>query len=323
MKTIDLNFDLNLLKVAAALAATRNVTRAAEQLGMSQSGFSTALARLRQAVGEPLFLRSAEGMTPTPRALQMVAVAQRVLADVSEGVLATPGFDPKIASTEFRLAMADVAETVFLPRLLARLADIAPGISLRCVLLEAQALRSEMAAGEVDLALGYFPDLEDPSFYRQRLYDHSYACLLRRGHPLLEGGLNLKSYVQASHAVVSSPARSSSLLESFLSRKRIVRRVAVRTPHHLSLPAVVESTDLIATVPLATAARFANLGTTRLLALPFPPPRFVVHQHWHPLRHHDPANRWLRSLIAELFTTDADEWTALEESLYKRRKAWS
>ena len=316
METIDTAFDLNLLRVLVALAAARNVTQAAHALDMSQSGFSTALARLRRRFDDRLFVRTAEGMVPTPRAARMIATAQEVLARVADGVLQQPGFDPATARTEFRLAMADVAEIVFLPRLLKHLQKVAPHASVSCVSLSPALLKQAMAAGEVDLALGYFPDLDSQASFQQSLYSHTYACMVRRGHRLVGKGLTEKSYAEHGHAVVASPARSNELFDRFLEKRAIKRRVVLQTPHHLSLPAIIESTDLLATVPLATGARFVQLGTVELIRLPFEPPSFSVQQHWHPLVHKDPRSRWLRLQIADLFSADFDEWRGVEAALY-------
>ena len=120
---------------------------------------------------------------------------------------------------------------------------------------------------------------------------------------------------------VSSPARTNALFEAFLERRSIKRRIVLETPHHLSLPAIIESTDLMATVPLATGARFVQLGTVMLARLPFTPPSFAVQQHWHPLVHHDARSQWLRRQIAQLFNVDTDEWSELQASLYGRSLA--
>lgn len=309
-------FDLNLLRVLVTLDDTRNVTRAAQVLAMSQSGFSTALARLRQHFDDPLFVRTAGGMKPSPRARAMVETARLVLAQVQEGILDAPVFEPATARGTLRLAMADVAEIVFVPRLLRHLQQQAPHLDVRTQSLPRDALRAEMESGSIDLALGFFPELGSGSFFQQRLYAHTYACMLRPGHPVLKAGLTLKHYLELGHAVVSSPARSIDFLEEFLTSRRITRRVVFETPHHMSLPAIIEQTDLIATVPLATCQRYARLGAVVVAALPIAPPFFNVAQFWHRRVHHDARSRWLRAQVQALFNDEADEWLGLEQDLY-------
>lgn len=311
--TID--FDLNLMKILVMLDRTRSVTRAADALNMSQSGFSTALARLRKHFGDELFVRTQTGMEPTARAHKMIDTARTVLGEVEDGILQQPTFDPGSARTEFKLAMTDVAEVVFLPRLLSHLGQHAPQVQVRCFSLPLESLPAAMESGAIDLALGYFPDLSAQAFFHQRLFTHTFACMMRRGHPLFQH-LTEQSYAAVGHAVVSSPARSNILFEQFLQARGIERRIVLNTPHHLSLPALIEETDLVATVPLATAARYAKLGLIELVGLPFTPPSFTVTQNWHRLYHHDPRNRWLRGEIARLFNDKTDEWIGIEAALY-------
>lgn len=319
METIILGahgFDLNLLRVLIALDRTRHVTKAAALLDMSQSGFSSALARLRQHAGDTLFVRGAAGMTPTPRAQKMIEAARNALITVGEGVLAPPAFEPATASTEFRFAMSDLAEVVFLPKLLHHLQSVAPHTSASSEQLSADVVPAALADGAVDLALGYFPELSTQTHFHQRLYRHTFACLVRRGHPLDRGRLTTKAFAELGQIVVTSPARSGRLFDTWLHRKRIKRRIVLRTPHHLSLPTIVESTDLIAIVPLAVGARFATTNAVDLVALPFKPPMFNVEQHWHRRFQHDMRHRWLRQQIATLFNDRTDDWAVVEHRLY-------
>lgn len=313
-------FDLNLLRVVVALDKCRNVTKAAALLDMSQSGFSTALARLRDHIGDPLFVRVRGGMEATPRAQAMIETAKSILGHVQTHILEQPVFDPQTAQVEFRLAMADVAEIVFLPRLLAHLSRVAPHVRLRSDPWARGDLQHAMETGQVDLALGYFPDLSSDNVFKQRLYTHTYACMVRPKHPVL-GRFTLSSYGDLGHVVVNTPSRSDELFEHFLARRGMARRIALRTPHHLSLPDIIAATDLIATVPLATATRFAATQWVELLPLPFQPPRFDVQQYWHRRSHHDPRVRWLQQQVATLFNDNTDEWSDTEKRLYKRREA--
>ncbi|MBT9598591.1 MAG: LysR family transcriptional regulator [Vitreoscilla sp.] len=311
-------FDLNLLRVLVALHATRHVSRAAQQLGMSQSGFSTALNRLRQRLADPLFVRTVDGMAPTPRALQMIDTARSVLASVQTGILGQPVFDPASSRTEFRLAMADVGEVVVMPRLMPHLRALAPHACVSCFPVPSRELEAAMQAGEVDLAIGYFPDLDKQAFFHQRLYQHTFGCLIGHAHPLANRPLTERSFCELGHAVVSSPARSTVLFETFLAKRGLERRVALRTPHHMSLPFIIAETELIATLPLAAADRFARHGAVKLVRLPFAPPVFPVQQYWHRLHHHDVRSRWLRAQVAALFNDVTDEWRDLELALYGR-----
>lgn len=309
-------FDLNLIRILLALDRTRNVTRAAELLNMSQSGFSSALARLRRHCEDQLFVRSAAGMVATANGRRYVEVAAKALATIEQGMLSPAQFDPVSMRSEFRMVMSDIAEIVFLPKLVERLKHTAPHASLRCHSLPKDGLAAMLSEGVAELALGYYPDLDSQAFYRQRLYKHTFACLVRRGHPLDAGRMTSRAYGQLGHVVVESPSRSAGLLERWLKRKKIERNIVLHTTHILSLPAIVEATDLVATVPLAVATWFARRSDVTVTALPVEPPVFDVHQYWHRRFHRDGRNEWLRQQVTTLFNANTDDWQSTEEQIY-------
>jgi len=300
VKTIT-DFDLNALQLLTVLDQTRHVGRAAEVLGMSQSGFSTALARLRRRLDDELFVRVSGSMQPTHRAVTLVQTAREILMQVETGILGKTDFAPRHARVEFRLSMSDVAEVVFLPKLLGHLAQHAPLATVHTSSPIGSSLRERMADGDVDLAIGYLPDLEIDSIFRQRLTSNTYACIVRSGHPVVVAGLSKAAYQELGHVVIATPAKSTSLLERTLERQRITRRIVLSTPHHLSLLAVISGSDLIATLPLGTALDFSRREGVEVLALPFRPPMFSVHQYWHRRAQSDPRNRWLREQFRQLF----------------------
>jgi DNA-binding transcriptional LysR family regulator len=310
------DFDLNLMRLLVALAQARNVTRAARLVGMSQSGFSTALAKARRQLGDELFVHTPEGMAPTARAQRIVEVARAVLETVRHGVLEQPQFDPGTWTGEFRLVMQEVAEVEFLPQLLARLQQAIPEVNVNCADIEARDLQVALAAGEVDLALGYYPDLDVQSIARQRLYQHTYACIVRHAHPVLANGLGLREYQELGHVVVTTAAANIGILGHHLERLRVRRRIVVRTRHLLSLPALVAGTDLVATVPLALAERFARHEAIVVLPTPFAPPYILAQQYWHRIFHRDPRILWLRRQVGALFNDHSDRWRQLETRLY-------
>jgi DNA-binding transcriptional LysR family regulator len=283
---------------------------------MSQSGFSTALARLRKRLNDDLFVRIPGGMEPTGRAMTMVEAARQALSQVESSILERPIFSPKTAQSEFRLALTDIAEIVFIPRLLNHLEKEAPNVRIECSSPGQGQLRDMLETGKLDLALGYFPDLEANSFYQQRLYQHTFACIVRKGHPVLSEKFDRDTYRAMGHAVVASPARSNDLLERLLERHKIKRRIVVRSPHYLTLPAIISQSDLVASVPLAIAEYFARLGVVEVLALPVTPTVFDVQQYWHRRANQDAGHKWIREQMLSLFNSVSDPWLHTERSLY-------
>ncbi|AMM14203.1 MAG: LysR family transcriptional regulator [Pseudomonadota bacterium] len=317
------DLDLNLIPYLVAIEETRNVSRAAERLGVSQPRVSTALGRLRTYFNDPLFVRTSRGMDPTPRALALVPVAREALNRIERGLLDTQHFDPAVTTDTFAIALSDVGEIVFLPRLLQTLAVAAPRANLRSVSLKHDQVERALENGEIDLAVGYFPDLDGANFFQQRLFSHRFICLMRRDHPCARGPLTLAQYIECGHAVVRAEGRSQELLEDFLHKKRLRRRAVLETPHFMSLPFILSRTDLIATVPHAIGYAYVEEHASIMLAEPpLPLPHFDLKQHWHRKFHNDPRTKWLRGVIASLFNDELDEWPkrpTTPRSIDKRR----
>ncbi|WP_186105503.1 LysR family transcriptional regulator [Burkholderia gladioli] len=301
--------DLNLIPYLVALDETRNVSRAGDLLGVSQPRVSAALGRLREHFGDPLFVRTSRGMEPTPRALALVPAARDALAQIRRGLVAPHDFDPATDTSTFSIALSDVGEIVFLPRLLQELARRAPRANLRSVSLPHAEIERGLEAGSVDLAVGYFPDLGGSNFFQQRLFTHRFICLMRRGHPLAGKPLTLEQFLACGHAVVRAEGRSQEILEQHLAKARLQRRAVLETPHFMSLPFILGRTDLIATVPHAIGYAYAaEHASITLIEPPLPLPRFDLRQHWHRKYHNDPRTAWLRGMVADLFNDALDEW---------------
>ncbi len=154
-----------------------------------------------------------------------------------------------------------------------------------------------MAAGEVDLAAGYFPDIRAGEFLHRRVGMHSFACIMRSGHPLAGSRLSLRQFTALGHVVIEAAGRSQEVLEKFFRRQRIQRRIVLHTPHFMSVPEIVASTDAVATVPQALADFITTQRGLVQVALPFVPPTFQVNMHWHRSVQDDPGSRWLRDML--------------------------
>jgi len=296
------HIDLNLLMVLNALLVNHSVTKAAHTLGMSQPAVSAALAKLREHFDDPLFVRTGKGMKPTPRALRLAEPLHKALGIIDVEVLRKPDFDPTTSNRVFTINTPDIGEMVFLPRLLGHLATWAPGVSLRSVALTPSSAEAAMEAGDVDLSVGYFPDLAKSSHYQQLLFRHSFVCIVRNNHPAVTGeALSLEQFLSLPHAVVQASGRSQELFEREMVRRRFKRRVLLRTPHFMSLPMIVAETDLIATVPRAVGESFSKLAQIKAVELPFSVSTYELRQYWHQRFHKDAGNQWLRGVVHQLF----------------------
>lgn len=297
------NFDLNLLPIALAIFEERSVSAAARKLDMSQPAVSMALNKLRSALGDPLFVKTGRGMQPTPRACTLIDPTREILQRVHAEVLASEQFTPATTTKRFVLALSDIGELMLLPRLLQRVRDEAPHASVETVTLPPEELVVALESGEVDLAIGYFPDLKNRNFFQQRLFSHDFVCLLRAEHPMLAQKISLDQFLAMGHIVINAEGRDEPMCERFLLRRKIRRRVVLSTSHFMSIPLLIATSDLIATVPRAFGefvARFANI---RLVEPSFEMPSLDLKQHWHRKYHKDGGNAWLRSLTTALFPT--------------------
>lgn len=308
--TANRKLDLNLLSVAVALLDAGSVSKAAISLGISQPTVSTALSKLRHYFGDPLFVRCPNGMAPTPRGAEIAAAARGILQEVDMRLKAESTFDPQLPHRPFTFALSDVGEIVFLPILLRELALAAPNTPIQSVSMRPDLLVQAMNAGNVDLAIGYFPDLHGKAFLQQRLLNHHFVCLLRHSHPIQGNRLTLGEFLSLQHAVVRSEGRSQEILEAYLESERLSRRVALYTPHFLSIPRLISRSDMIVTVPHAVALAYGRpeFGL-KSIQLPFESPRISLMQHWHRKVNKDARNQWLRKLVSNLFNDSKDEWS--------------
>src|SRR5690606_11681876 len=195
-----------------------------------------------------------------------------------------------------------IGVAVFMPRLIARLGRDAPYVRLKTVSLLPRESEEALESGEVDVSVGYFPDLIKAGFYQQRLFRHSFACMARADHPKLPGcSLTQEQFLSLPHAVVRAQGRCQEVFENFLHQRGIRRNVVFQTPHFMSLPMVIAESDLIATVPCRLAAIFSGVANVKSLPLPFDVPEFDLRQYWHKRFHRDAGHVWLRNTIRDLF----------------------
>ena len=294
------DIDLNLLRVFDAVLHEKGVTPAAARLGLTQPAVSNALARLRKLFGDALFVRTPRGMDATPFARELAEPVRQALALLESALAHGPGFDPATSTRAFRFYMSDLGQIEFLPPLVERVQRDAPGVRLEAVALEVDDIADALAAGALDLAVGFLPGLAAP-VRRQALFRDPYLCLMRADHPGIGEKLTRKMFLDASHALVIYRG-GHRVIEEALERAGVARRIALRVPHFTVVPMVLERTDLILTLPARVARVFERRGKLKALPPPVPIPPAEVAVHWHERFEADPGNRWLRQQIVDLFS---------------------
>lgn len=295
------DLDLNLLLIFHELMVERHVSTVAEKLGMTQPGISNALKRLRGHLDDDLFVRTARGMEPTALALSLDRPVALALESISQTLNQKPVFDPMTSEHRFCLGMTDIGEIYFLPRLMERLAQVAPGVTLQTVRTTSMHLQEDMKSGHIDLAVGLLPQLKT-GFFQRSLFKQNYVCLFREGHALASETLSLQKFKQASHVDVVAEGTGHTQITDLFQKKNLERHVKLIVPHFVALGHILATTDLIATVPERYARECLEPFHLKYVKHPVALPLMDINIFWHAKFHKDPANQWLRQLFAEMFS---------------------
>jgi DNA-binding transcriptional LysR family regulator len=309
--------DLNLFRVFEAVMQHRSISKASDDLHLTPSAVSHALGRLRQALGDDLFVFGDQGMEPTARAIALAPSIRNGLSSLAEA-LSGGAFDPSQALRTFRLVTSDYAALTLLPLLVARLAKDAPQIDLRVFPANRIDVIRHLDDGRVDAVLGWFEDLPD-RLQRMPLLEEAEAVVVRTGHALTRQPVSEAALLAYPHVVVALTGSDSDGGDGFYDERGATRRVwlerlliekdadtigrvAVSVPHFSMVPALVEATDMVATLPRRLARRWAEERPLALLDLPYTPLRVVLDLVMHQRAAQDPGLQWLGQVLQEIAT---------------------
>lgn len=293
------NIDLNLLKALDALLDERNVTRAAARLSLTQPAMSGMLTRLRDSFHDPLFVRSQRGIIPTQRALELAAPVKQVLTEIA--VLLTPvDFDPLTANLTLTIAATDYALQAIAAPFLLELKKRAPRIRVALLPIENESLNAQLERGDIQLVL-LSPSNSPPDLHARRLFDEQYVCVMRKEHPAAKTPLSLDEFCRLEHALFSyNGGCFSGVTDDALAKIGRERQVMLSVKSFLVMTNIIRTSDLIAVVPKRLAEQLDGLV---IQETPLPVEGFTLLAAWHERTHQDPAQRWIRDLLFELFTT--------------------
>ena len=294
------DIDLNLLVVFHEVFQARQISSVAKKLGLSQPAVSNALARLRKSFSDELFVRTAQGMQPTPLAEQLADPIAHALGSITSALNQHEQFDAATSKRHFTLAMTDVGEVYFMPVLVDLCRRLAPQIGLATVRASSIDLKAEMETGRVDLAIGAFDDISG-ALYQRRLFQQNYVCMLRSGHPLAAKALSLKDFLAAQHLIVASMESPYDKINQQLEKAGIKASAHFTVPHFVAVPYIVSSTDLLVTVPQKLAERAAAPFNLQCVKPPLRLPSLQTNIFWHRRFAQDEGNQWLRNFIAAHF----------------------
>ena len=292
--------DLNLLAAFDALISERNVTRAASQVGVSQPAMSAALSRLRKLFGDPLFLRSAAGLLPTPRARDLAEPISQALRQIESTLVKKPEFVPEKASLTFKLGLSDYPAFVLLPSLLQALGKQAPGVSLNVHAFSDRDHAVDLLdAGAIDAAIGVPPTHADGRILTRPVLRDEFVTIVASDHPAARRGMSMKIYLELPHILVSPEGDLYGLVDKALAQHGKKRKLALTLPQMFAVPAIVARTSMTATVMKRVA--LSSPAGRRLVLFPPPVtlPEVVFDLIWHRRGDSHPAQLWFRGFIAE------------------------
>ena len=300
--------DLNLLVYLDALLRERNVTQAANQLNLSQPAMSNGLRRLRELFDDPLLVRTSEGMTPTERALELEPIVREVLTSIDRAVQPRSEFDARNAHRVFRIMASDYAESTLFPSVLGKLRTLAPGLTLD-IMTPSDVSFLDVERGKVDMVINRFDSMPQ-SFHQIHLWNDTFTCVLSPENPVLQD-FTLDNYLKANHVWVSKTGMGVGVgvnpddvqrlgwVDLALNKLGKKRQIRVFTRHYQAAMTLAEQNDLIVTLPTRAAQLKRDNPRVVLRDPPLEIPPLELKMAWSPLLQHNPANKWLRKLIAD------------------------
>ncbi|WP_067522507.1 LysR family transcriptional regulator [Endozoicomonas ascidiicola] len=301
--------DLNLMVYLDVLLRERNVTRAAEQLGITQPAMSNGLRRLRELFGDPLLIRTSDGMTPTERALELQPLIREALLAMEKTIQPKEDFVPESSQRVFRIMASDYAESTLIPMVLQKVRANAPNVTLD-ILTPSDVSFHDVEQGWVDMAINRFASLPQ-SFHQLRVWQDDFSCVISKDNPILKN-FTLETYLESQHIWASKTGMGVGVgvnpedvqrlgwVDEALAAAGKKRKISVFTRHYQVAMLLSAQNDLIATLPsrLAEMERF----NTKIAVVPppFEIPSFDLSMAWSPLLHHDSAHQWLRQIIKSI-----------------------
>lgn len=290
--------DLNLFRIFAVIYRERNLTRAAEQLFLSQSAVSHALSRMREQLDDSLFVRDGQGMRPTPLASRLWPDIEHALQLLQQAVQRSTAFEPSRDLKQLTIAMNDEIEPLFLPKIMHWLQQHAPTAQLNSVRIERHNLRSDLSAGRISLAIDIAQPAE-PGIQHQCLLHDEFVVV--SGQVVAQQALTADHYMTAQHIVVSARRTGRAVEDLYLSRQGIERNIKIRCQQYETACRMVLDSDLLLTMPKHLADQVNAHLNTAVQALPIAIDGIELHLYWHTDHEQDAQLAWCRDQLLDLF----------------------
>ncbi len=295
------DIDLNLLVVFQEVFQERQISSVARKLNLSQPAVSNALARLRKTFNDELFVRTSQGMQPTPLAQQLADPVATALANITKALNQQETFDVPRSRRHFTIAMTDVGEMYFMPVLVEQCRLHAPQVKISTVRANSVDLMAEMETGRIDLALGAFDEVSG-ALYHRRLFQQDYVCMYRQHHPLMKAGMSSRDFLNMEHLIVSTKESPYDKINQSLEKVGITANASFTVPHFSAVPYIVSTTNLVVIVPEKLALSAQAPFRLSYSKPPIKLPTLQTNIFWHRRFAQDEGNQWLRGLIVDCFS---------------------
>ena len=297
--------DLNLIYVFQVIYTVKNLTRASEILCITQPAASNALKRLRALFNDPLFIRAQGGMEPTLKARAIAGELQKGLITLANCIEGAQSFTPSTSDICYKIITSDIIESMTLPTILNKSMQIAPNVTFEVYHCNRSEIPQKLASGRADIAFDSIPP-NDSQLIFNKLFSDRYVCILNKNHQHSNSRLSLEEYISSDHVHAFSKMRSFEFADIDLALQKInlIRKIEMRTQHHLTVPYIVANTHLVGSVPLKSISLFIQKNSANLITvkeLPFEVPQIDIYYFWHKSAELDSANCWLRSSLNNFF----------------------
>ena len=303
--------DLSSLLVFLHLVRHRKATRAALEMGLTQSAVSHALKRLRAVFADPLFLRQPHGLEPTAKAIHLEPIVQQAIDLLSHAFETLDEFNPRKAQATIKIAAHDYDLCSVLPKLLPVLRDQAQGITVQASSIDGASVAARLDDRQIDLALGYSSTL-GKRLVAEAIYSEQYCVVARTGHPLTSGSMSFIDYADAAHLLIATDGRLRGLVDKALEKHGLARNAATIVPTFFLGLAILRQSDLIATIPSRVASAYQTAFDLVSIPLPLDVPAFPVLAIRHQREQNNPMHRWLIGLMSDLLQSGGDHHSSFD-----------
>lgn len=291
--------DLNLLLVFEALLRHRSVVAAADELAISPSACSHALARLRDGLGDELFFRTGSSMQPTPRATDMAQGITQALHVLSDQLGGSASFEPRSSTQTFIFAATDFTTFALMPALISRIEHEAPHVRLRVLHSRHRDAYSDLVQEGAHFVMGFSDEFSPVQESVETLQGHTdaYVVVARQGHPRISKQLSMAQYLAERHVVVKPWQEERGVIDMALSKGGWAREVAIEVPSVMAAPFIVANSDLLITLPRLAASQLEAAAAIATFRVPFEVPSYTLNVYFQNRHLSSSWHRWMRDQI--------------------------